>query len=100
MNADRWTELFCSSLSKLHEQAGKIVNKKNWDSEKLLDFMLHQCKVPYLGVKTSRLAVRWLHELVPNLEIDMINYKIPIDSLVFRVASRIGIIDPTNDKYY
>lgn len=97
--AKQWTEMFCSCIEKFHEQARKIVEKRYWDAADLLDFMLIRCKVPYLGVKTSRLAVRWLHELVPYLNIEMTTYKIPIDSLVFRVASRIGIIDPKEEPY-
>ena len=57
-------------------------------------------KVPYLGIKTSRLAVRWLHEMVSDLKIDMSDFKVPIDVLVYRVASRLGLIDPYVDKYY
>jgi hypothetical protein len=56
-------------------------------------------KVPYLGLKTSRLAVRWLHELVPELDIDLSDFTIPVDVLVYRVASRLGIIDPNVDTY-
>jgi len=41
-----------------------------------------------------------MHELVSDLEIDMANFRIPIDSLVYRVSSRLGIIDPRIDKYY
>jgi len=100
MTAEKWTDLFCSSLPRLHELARKIVIQREWDAMELLDFMLHDFKVPYLGVKTSRLAVRWLHELVPSLKIDMTTYKIPVDSLVYRVACRLGIIDPNIDKYY
>ena len=96
---EEWTDLFCSSLPRLHKLAKHIIEKREWDAEELLDFMLHDFKVPYLGVKTSRLAVRWLHELVPNLHIDMTAYKIPIDSLVYRVSCRLGIIDPNIDKY-
>ncbi len=100
MTAEKWTDLFYSSLSRLHKLARKIVARKEWDAAELLDSMLHDFKVPYLGVKTSRLAVRWLHELVPNLKIDMTTYKIPVDSLVYRLACRIGIIDPSIDKYH
>jgi len=57
-------------------------------------------KVPYLGIKTSRLAVRWLHELVSDLKINMSDFKVPVDILVYRVASKLGIIDPHVDKYY
>ena len=100
MTAENWTDLFYSSLPKLHELARRIVAQQNWDAEELLDLMMHEFKVPYLGVKTSRLAVRWLHELVINLRIGMTTYRIPVDALVYRVACRLGIIDPNIDKYF
>jgi hypothetical protein len=37
--------------------------------------------------------------LVSSVKIDMLTYKIPIDSLVYRVWSRLGLIDPYVDKY-
>ena len=89
-----------SSLLRLRELATCIVAQQEWDAAKLLDLMMHKFKVPYLGVKTSRLAVRWLHELVSNLRIDMTTYKIPVDALVYRVACRLGIINPSIDKYF
>jgi len=99
VTAEEWTDLFCSSLSKLHSLSARIVAQKDWDALKLLDAMKNEFRVPYLGTKTARLAVRWLHELVSSIEIDMLTYKIPIDSLVYRVWSRLGIIDPRVDKY-
>ncbi len=99
-NAGEWTELFCEALQRLHELAERIVAKKSWAVDDLFKLILTECRVPYLADKTSRLAVRWLHELVNYLEIDMRNYKIPVDSLVYRVASRLGVIDPYTDKYY
>jgi len=101
MTAENWTDLFCSSLPRLQKLARHIVAQQKWDAAELLDLMKTQdFKVPYLGVKTSRLAVRWLHELVPSLRIDMTTYKIPVDDLVYRVTSRLGIIDPNLDKYF
>jgi len=98
--AEKWADLFRLSLPKLHELAREIVSKTDWTAQELLALMQYSIKVPYLGVKTSRLAIRWLYELMPKLRIDMRNYKIPIDSLVYRVLCRLGIIDPFNDKYY
>ena len=98
--AKDWTELFCNALPGLHKLAEKIVAKKRWQVDDLFKLILFDYRVPYLAVKTSRLAVRWLYELVNYLEIDMRNYKIPVDSLVYRVASRLGVIDPNVDKYY
>jgi len=99
VTAERWTNLFCESLPQLRELSTEIVTQKEWDAAELLEFMRNEFRVPYLGTKTSRLAVRWLHELVPSLKIDMLTYKIPIDSLVYRVMCRLGIIDPDSDKY-
>lgn len=100
MTAEKWTALFCSSLSSLHELAKRIVDQGEWDAAELLRLMKYEFKVPYLGVKTSRLAVRWLHELVPRIKIDMFTYSIPVDSLVYRVCCRLGVIDPNSDKYH
>ena len=99
-SAEEWTKLFCSALPKLHELSKRITEKQIWDVENLFVLILNECRVPYLGDKTSRLAVRWIHELISGLNIDMRAYEIPIDSLVYRVASRLGIIDPYQDKYY
>ena len=99
--AEDWTQLFCDALPKLHILAKKIIEKNEWKADDLLSvFSDKRWKVPYLGTKTSRLAVRWLHEQVPAITIDMRTYKIPIDKLVYRVSSRLGIIDPYNDQYF
>jgi len=99
VTAEQWTDLFCSSLPKLRALSTRIITQKDWDAAELLESMRNEFRVPYLGTKTARLAVRWLHELVPGIKIDMSTYKIPIDSLVYRVWCRLGIIDPNIDKY-
>jgi endonuclease III len=99
VTAEKWTDLFCSSLSELHSLSARIVAQKEWDASELLGAMKGEFRVPYLGTKTARLAVRWLHELVSSVKIEMLTYRIPIDSLVYRVCSRLGIIDPHIEKY-
>lgn len=99
-SAEDWTELFCSALPKLHELSRRITQQSNWDVADLFVLILNDCKVPYLADKTSRLAVRWMHELIPGLITNMQAYEIHIDRLVYRVTSRLGIIDPYQDKYY
>lgn len=99
VTAEQWADLFCSSLPKLRALSTQIVTQKHWGAAELLESMRNEFRVPYLGTKTARLAVRWLHELVPGIKIDMSTYKIPIDSLVYRVWCRLGIIDPNIDKY-
>jgi len=101
VTSEQWTDLFYEAIPKLYRLAAMIEETKEWSAEQLLDLMRSTSyKVPYLGTKTSRLAVRWLYELVPNLKIDMSDFKVPIDVLVYRVACRLGLIDPCLDKYY
>jgi len=97
--AEGWTESFIVALPNLHTIARRIVTQKSWNANDLFDLMLHKIRARYLGVKTTRLAVRWLHELVSSLDINMTTYEIPIDRLVYRVACRLGLIDPNTDKY-
>ena len=101
MTAESWTDLFHTAIPNLYRLVTRIGEKKEWNAQELLRLMRSSnYKVPYLGTKTSRLAVRWLHELVPDLKIDMSDFKVPIDVLVYRVACRLGLIDPYVDKYY
>lgn len=99
VTAEKWADLFRSSLPKLHRLTEKIIIQRNWTAQQLLD-LIRDFSIPYFGVKTSRLAVRWLYELMPTLKIDMRDYKIPVDSLLYRVVCRLGILDPTTDIYY
>jgi len=98
VTAEEWADLFRFSLPKLHELAEKIIVQKNWDAQEPLN-LIHDFHIPYFGVKTSRLAVRWLYELIPTLKIDMRNFKIPVDSLIYRVLCRLGILNPYTDTY-
>lgn len=97
--AEGWTESFIMALPNLHRIARRIVAQKSWNANDLFDLMLHEIRARYLGVKTTRLAVRWLHELVASLDINMATYEIPIDRLVYRVSCRLGLINPNTDKY-
>jgi endonuclease III len=101
MTAEKWTDLFYEAIPRMYKLATRIEGQKEWSAEQLLSLMHSPSyKVPYLGTKTSRLAVRWLYELIPDLKVVMSDYKIPIDVLVYRVACRLGLIDPYLDKYY
>jgi hypothetical protein len=95
-----WAELFLQALPKLRAITKRIVARKSWKANELSNLMLSEIKAPYLGVKTVRLAIRWLHELLPNFNIDMNSYEIPIDRLVYRVSCRLGLLDPNVDNYW
>jgi len=93
LSGEDWAKSFVTSLPKLHDLAKIIVEKRVWSAKELIDAIVG-CHIPYFGIKTARLAVRWLHELVPELNIDMSDYDLPVDSLIYRVLCRLGILDP------
>lgn len=99
LSAEDWTKSFVSALPNLQTIALRVVSQRNWKAFELCDLMLREIKTPYLGIKTIRLAIRWLYELLPFLSIDMESYEIPIDRLVYRVSCRLGLLDPNTDKY-
>jgi hypothetical protein len=96
-----WTTLFAAAIPKLYQLAQKINGTTEWSAQELLAVMSSAThNVPYLDINASRLAVRWLSELIPALQIPMSDYNLPIDVEGYRVASRLGIINPHNDKYF
>jgi hypothetical protein len=95
----KWSELFCRSLPMLQGLSGTIADTRTWGAMELLQ-RIEKEKVPFFGPKTARLAVRWLAELVPEIHVDMKDAEVPIDFLVYRVASRLAIINPRTDKYW
>jgi len=99
VSADRWRRLFHRSLPKLRELSSKIAGSQDWTAGALLSSIVGM-RIPYFGPKTARLAVRWLAELVKDLRVDMSDSEVPVDRLVYRVAARLGLIDPDLDKYW
>jgi hypothetical protein len=46
------------------------------------------------------MAIRWINELIPDVvEIDLSNAPITIGEGLYRVAARLGIVDPHLDYY-
>ena len=50
--------------------------------------------------KNSRDSVRWIHELIPGvIKIDFSSIRLNIEEGFYRVASRLGVVDPRFDYY-
>ena len=50
--------------------------------------------------KNSGNSVRWMHELMPGVvKIDFSNVRLNIEESLYRVASRLGVVDPQFDYY-
>ena len=93
MKAEQWRQLFWASLPGLKALSTEVVEQGAWQAGELL-LRISRAKVPYFGPKTARLAVRWISELVPEIRVDMSDSEVPVDSLVYRVTARLGLIDP------
>lgn len=95
---DEWRLLFYRAIPKIKEVSYEIINKKKWDAltlEKLIQI------IPHMGQRNSRLAIRWLKNLITDIVvIDCSNANIFIGEEIYRVASRLGILNPNFDHYY
>jgi hypothetical protein len=94
-NAEDWRELFLRAIPKLQQVANHIIEKKQWnapDLERLIQI------IPHMGDRNSRLAIRWIHELIPKeVDIDGSTIPISIGESLYRVGARLGVVDPHFD---
>jgi len=91
-----WRRLFYEAHPSLRSTAMSILDRKEWAAPELEELI---AGVPEMDAKTSRVAVKLLLELVPDIvSIDVQEARVPIDRLVYRVACRLGIVDPETDK--
>ncbi len=94
---ENWRDLFHRAFPKLKQVANNILEIKRWnalDLERLIQV------IPHMSDKNSRMTVRWINELIPDfVEIDFTNTPISIGESLYRVASRLGVVDPHFDYY-
>jgi hypothetical protein len=92
-----WRNLFHRALPKLQQIGNAILGKNKWtaaDLERLVQV------IPHMGPQNSRKAIRWINELIPDIvEVDFSDAPITIEESLYRVASRLGIVDPHFDTY-
>jgi hypothetical protein len=96
-SAENWRVLFYRAIPKLQQVANNILEKGRWDA---LDLERLIQVIPHMSDKNSRMAVRWIDELIPDMvTIDFYNTRISIEESLYRVASRLGVVDPNCDFY-
>jgi len=92
-----WRDLFQRALPKVHQVGNAILEKNKWDAidlEQLIQV------IPHMGKQNSRMAIQWIHELIPEVaEIDFSHAPIAIGEGLYRVAARLGIVNPHVDYY-
>ena len=97
VSGEVWRDLFQRALPKVHQIVNAIIEKNKWnvfDLERLIRV------IPHMGNQNSPMAIRWINELIPDVaEIDLSNAPITIGEGLYRVAARLGIVDPHLDYY-
>ena len=92
-----WRDLFQRAFPKVHQIGNALLERNKWnvfDLERLIQV------IPHMGSQNSRMAVRWINELIPGtVEIDFSAAPITIGGSLYRVAARLGIVDPHVDYY-
>jgi hypothetical protein len=97
VSGEVWRDLFQRALPKVHQISNAILEKNKWnvfDLEGLIQV------IPHMGNQNSRMAIQWINELIPDVvEIDFSDTPIAIGEDLYRVAARLGIVDPHLDYY-
>jgi hypothetical protein len=92
-----WRDLFHLALRKIHQIGNAVLEKNKWnviDLERLIQV------IPQMGNQNSRMAIQWISELIPDVvEIDFSVPPIAVGEGLYRVAARLGIVDPRLDCY-
>jgi hypothetical protein len=92
-----WRDLFIRALPKVQQIGNAVLEKDKWnafDLERLVQV------IPYMGHQNSRKAVQWISELISDVvEVDFSDTPVAIGEGLYRVASRLGIVDPHLDYY-
>jgi len=92
-----WKELLYRAIPKVQQIGNAILEKNRWRA-----FDLEQAiqVIPHMGHPNSQMAIRWINKLIPDVvELNFSDTSISIDENLYRVASRLGIVDPHFDYY-
>ena len=96
-SGEDWRDLFHRALLKLQRVANNILKRDEWNA---LDLERLIRVIPHMSDKNSRLSTRRMHELIPDVvKIDFSNTPIDIGESLYRVASRLGVVNPHFDYY-
>ena len=97
VSGEVWRDLFHRALPKVQLIGNAILEKSKWsafDLERLIQV------IPHMGYQNSRLAIRSIHKLIPYIvEVDFSDTPVSIEESLYRVACRLGIVDPHFDYF-
>jgi hypothetical protein len=96
-SGDHWKLLFHRALPRIQSIAQEIEMKKKWDVRELEQLIQI---IPHMSPETSRRAVRWIQRFrIEGIEIDFSQASILLGAALYRVAARLGVVDPQFDYY-
>jgi hypothetical protein len=94
---DQWRELFSRALPKLQQVCHGILERRAWEAVEIQRLIQ---VIPHMSEKSSRKSVRWISDLTPAVvDIDLAGLPVSINENVYRVACRLGGVDPHFDVY-
>jgi len=97
ISGEIWRDLFHRALPKVQQIGNALLEKSEWnafDLERMIQV------IPHMGHQNSRSAIRLIHELIPDImEVDFSNTPVTVEESLYRVASRLGIVDPHFDYF-
>jgi ribosomal protein L7/L12 len=96
-SGENWRDLLHRAIPKLQQVSKSILERKQWNGpglERLIQI------IPHMSEKNSRKGIRWINHLIPDIvKIDLSNTPILVGESLYRVASRLGVVDPSFDSY-
>ena len=97
VSGEAWRDLFQRALPKVRQVGNAVLEKKAWnvfDLERMIQV------IPQMGYQNSRMAIRWINGLISDaVGVDFSDTRISIGEDLYRVASRLGIVNPHLDYY-
>ncbi|OGP76595.1 MAG: hypothetical protein A2V86_02060 [Deltaproteobacteria bacterium RBG_16_49_23] len=95
-SGEAWRDLYFRAIPKLREVSHRILEKNEWDPSEL-DRLIRI--IPHMTDRNSRRAIRSIRERIPGINVKFLNMDIDISEGLYRVASRLGIVNPLFDYY-
>jgi len=92
-----WTDLFHRALPKIRQIGNAVLDRNKWNASDLERFIQ---VIPHMGPQNSRKAVHRINALIRDaLEIDFSGTAVTVGESLYRVGSRLGVVDPRFDRY-
>jgi len=93
---EAWRDLYIRANPKLQEVSHRILEKREWELSDL-DRLIRI--IPHMTARNSRWAIRFMHDQIPEVIVDISRMDIDVSESVYRVASRLGVVNPLFDYY-